>query len=122
MKSKQACTDAKPSETAVVQQALVSDRPPRDGNTWDCQCARCGSSAECVPCDECGGEGFVDHDCGEDCCCCAEPENNVPCDICRGHGHWYHCISSKEWCEKNPIPGREEMSRGRIEWFVSAYH
>jgi hypothetical protein len=41
-----------------------------------------------IDCWNCGGEGFSDHDCGEDCCCCAFPEDNVVCDICEGEGGW----------------------------------
>lgn len=41
-----------------------------------------------VDCWQCGGEGYSDHDCGEDCCCCLNPENNVICDICNGAGGW----------------------------------
>ncbi len=40
-------------------------------------------------CWNCGGEGYSDHDCGEDCCVCLHPENNVPCDVCGGDGGWY---------------------------------
>jgi hypothetical protein len=67
------------------------------------QCPRCGSSQEFVPCWSCGGEVFTDHDCGEDTCCCRFPENNVVCDHCRGRGGHYRCLSSKEWCEANPL-------------------
>ena len=39
-------------------------------------------------CDACGGEGVVDHECGEDTCACAWPVDNVPCEICQGDGGW----------------------------------
>lgn len=42
---------------------------------------------EWVHCEHCD-DGFVGHDCGEDCCPCLEPEPNVVCDICDGEGGW----------------------------------
>jgi hypothetical protein len=90
--------------------------PPPDGKQYDCQCARCGSTADYTPCDICDDEPD-DHDCGDDCCCCADPEPNVTCSICEGHGGWYECMSSLEWCKGNPLPGRKHIARGNIEWF-----
>lgn len=49
-------------------------------------------------CDQCGGDGVADHDCGEDCCVCAEPEDNVPCDRCDGRGAFPKCIGL---CDEN---------------------
>lgn len=37
-------------------------------------------------CTNCGGSGFVGHDCGEDTCCCLYPEENIFCEICVGTG------------------------------------
>lgn len=96
--------------------SIIQDYPPRDGKQYDCQCARCGGSCESVECDHCE-DGYSYHDCGEDCCMCADPEPNVRCDICRGYGHWLTCLSSKEWCEANPLQGREQIERGQIEWY-----
>ena len=110
-------TENATSSTPV--QRLVSvfgDYPPHGEGDWDVQCARCGSSCEWVRCDNCE-DGYDDHDCGEDCCCCAYPEPNVVCDICRGRCGWYRCLSSKEWCEANPLPGREQTPRHTFEWF-----
>lgn len=42
-------------------------------------------------CWNCGGSGFTEHDCGEDCCCCLYPEDNVECDICEGVGFYLVC-------------------------------
>ena len=81
----------------------------------DYQCARCGSSVEFEDCWNCGGEGMSGHDCGEDCCCCADPEDNVRCDICHGKCSFGRCLSRAEWCEANPLPGREKVMRGEIE-------
>lgn len=83
----------------------------------DCQCARCGSSIYTERCDQCE-DGYDGHDCGEDLCCCRHPEENVPCDWCNGTGVWRTCISSEEWCQANPLTGREEIKRGEIEWFT----
>lgn len=44
-----------------------------------------------VDCWNCGGEVFVDHDCGEDICCCLHPQDNVLCDICEGAGGFLIC-------------------------------
>jgi hypothetical protein len=97
--------------------SIIAEYPPRDGNEYDCQCARCGSSCDYQRCDECE-DGYSGHDCGEDCCCCACPEDNVVCDLCDGHGGWHRCLSSAAWCHGNPLPGRSGVQRGQIEWFV----
>lgn len=52
---------------------------------------KCGNDMAWADCYNCGGEGFSDHDCGEDCCCCLNPEDNVECDICDGNGGWWAC-------------------------------
>ena len=83
----------------------------------DCQCARCGSSIDSQHCEHCE-DGYDDHDCGEDTCCCLYPESNVPCQYCDGSGVWHRCMSSPEFCEGNPLPGREEIKRGEMEWFT----
>ena len=45
-------------------------------------------------CWNCAGEGFTEHDCGEDTCCCLTPEDNVVCDVCMGMGGWQTEIES----------------------------
>lgn len=99
----------------------IADHPPdemyKQGVEIDCQCARCGSSVFSEHCDQCE-DGYSGHDCGEDCCCCAFPEDNIPCDYCRGRGVWHRCMSSPDWCNANPMPGRENVERGQIEWFT----
>lgn len=87
------------------------------GTEVDCQCARCGSSCDYTRCDQCE-DGYDGHDCGEDCCPCLEPEENVLCETCNGAGGWNTCMSSPEWCEANPLPERELVKRGTIEWFT----
>lgn len=99
----------------------IAERPPdemyQSGLAIDCQCARCGSSVHTQRCDYCE-DGFDGHDCGEDCCCCLHPEENMPCQYCRATGFWRACCSSIEFCETNPLPGREAVARGEIEWFT----
>ncbi len=82
------------------------------------QCGRCGSSIMFQECGNCGGDGVTGHDCWEDCCCCADPEDNVACDICHGVGAFPLCLSSAEWCEKHPLPGRENTPRSTPEAFT----
>lgn len=73
------------------------------------QCARCGSSAEWESCEGCGGDGLSRHDCGEDSCWCADDAANVTCGECGGRGGRWHCLSSRDWCESNPLPDRENV-------------
>ena len=96
---------------------VIGPHPPYDGQQWDCQCARCGSSLTFEDCEGCGGDGLYGHDCGEDSCCCLNPEDNVPCDICRGEGAFPVCMSSPYWCDANPLPGREKVAGRTPEWF-----
>lgn len=100
----------------------IGCRPTREmylyGGEVDVQCARCGSSAESHRCDRCH-DGLDGHECGEDCCCCAYPEPNVLCQHCNGEAVWHECVSSPEWCEANPLPGREGVRRGVLEWYTA---
>lgn len=93
-------------------ETVIASRPPNDGREWDAQCARCGSSAIYEQCPTCGGEGVVffdddDQDLGE-----------FPCDDCDRAGGWAECGSDPAWCEAHPLPQREHIARGSIEWFV----
>lgn len=58
-------------------------------------CNVCGYELDRLECNECGGEGYAYHDCGEDVCCCADPEDNVPCEQCDGKGYWWYCSNAK---------------------------
>lgn len=87
----------------------VTFRRPDGEINDDCQCARCGSSCYFEDCDACGGEGFV---WGEDIASgydfgWIDEDETYPCQACRGKGGWWRCISSREWCQANPMPGRE---------------
>lgn len=118
------CKGMKATPSTIVQriefkyvEPVVFGDCPKDGRDWDGQCARCGSTMHWEDCPHCD-EGFNGHDCGEDTCCCADPEENVRCNICDGKTGWRMCLSSAEFCEKNPLPGRETITRGTVEWFV----
>ena len=95
------------------QETKVIGKCPRDGRYWDNQCARCGSSVIFNECDNCGGEGWIEDDDWQ-----ADEGDGHTCDWCRGDGGHWACVSSEEWCEANPIKGREETERGTVEWFT----
>jgi len=97
--------------------AIIQGTPPADGRNWECQCARCGSSADWIDCWACV-DGMAGHDCGEDCCMCLRPEENVICEICGGNGGGWRCLAALIYCEENPMDGREQIVRGAIEWFT----
>lgn len=86
---------------------------PRDGREWDCQCARCGSSMFFEDCDNCGGEGWIEDDDWQ-----ADHGNGWDCDWCSGEGGYWVCLSSVEYCEANPLSGRDTIKRGKVEWFT----
>lgn len=99
---------------------VIALRHPEDGRKWDNQCARCGSSLGRNECEECGGECYVEAGCFEDSCCCAFPEADHDyelCHACGGYGGWWVCLSSEDFCQGNPLPGREAVERGSIEWY-----
>jgi hypothetical protein len=90
-------------------QSVIADRHPGDGRTWDCQCARCGSSAVTESCELCFGDGFH---------CDDDSDEKFDCCDCNGAGAFVECLSSVDWCNAHPIAGREETKRGAIEWFT----
>lgn len=84
----------------------------------DHQCARCGSSVGWIDCEQCD-EGY--HDLYEQDPLWYDEGDVEACDFCVGRAGWWACISTSEWCEANPLPGREDVKRGEIETFeVSA--
>jgi hypothetical protein len=96
-------------DASVTRRDEEFQRIPRHP-TCENQCARCGSSVGHRDCENCGGDGYIEDDDWQ------FPSNDR-CDICLGDGGWYVCLSSGEWCEAHPIPGRETVTRGTVEWF-----
>lgn len=79
------------------------------------QCARCGSSVTWVVCYNCGGDDErLGSDCIDDLChggeCMHGDSGFIRCDVCRGEGGWYRCLSGREWCEANPMEGRDQIA------------
>lgn len=100
---------------------IIAEHPPKEwyrkGVEIDCQCARCGSSCVRVECEECGGEGsHFGEELGDP--LWYDDDEIVTCFTCRGEGGWHWCCSGSEWCNANPIKGRENVERGKIEWFT----
>jgi hypothetical protein len=96
-------------------ETFFGEHPPRDGKSYDCCCARCGGSCEWQECEEWDCEdGYREEDYGDD---FVSDMQVVVCDTCRGYGGWNQCGNSAKWCEENPIPGRENVKRGTLEWF-----
>lgn len=98
---------------------FIGPNPPSDGREWESQCARCGSSTEPESCGRCGGEGYTDPgELYEEDPLWYDPDDTAPCHQCGGEGGWQICVSDYDWCNLNPLPGRIEIARGQIEWFV----
>jgi len=95
-----------------MAESVVAAAPPNDGREWEAQCARCGSSVVRETCGSCGGDVFLLDDESDD---AGEPGG---CDECCGAGGWRDCASSAAYCAGNPMPGREGVVRGGVEWFV----
>ncbi len=97
-----------------MSEFVIMNWPPNDGRDWHCQCARCGSSCDWQDCEECE-DGFVEMDFGDD---VVSEFDWVRCPHCKTHGGWWRCMSSTEYCEGNPIDGRETIHHGEIEWYT----
>ena len=59
-------------------------------------------------------DGYREEDYGDD---VVSDMQVVVCDTCRGYGGWNQCGNDAKWCEANPLPGRESVKRGTLEWF-----
>lgn len=94
-----------------MNKTVVAPRPPSDGQEWECQCARCGSSCDWESCCECDDGYEFDYD-------NEYPAEHTKCHDCNGYGGWWTCLSSSEFCNGNPVEGREQVKRGQIEWFT----
>lgn len=76
----------------------------------DCDDAECDGVMHF--CYECGGDGFLVAECGEDSCCCRDPEEShgyVTCHICSGAGAW-PCPSSGS-TERERVRGEERRGK-----------
>lgn len=71
------------------------------------QCARCGSSLFYEPCEFCPACGWYG-------------SFDPTCPRCHGTGSVPWCCSSDEWCQANPLPGREDTPRHTPEEFTIA--
>lgn len=98
--------------------SMIARRPPDDGQEWDAQCARCGSSTGRVQCGACGGCGWIDDGGAWDDLADEEGEAAVRCEACGGAGGWRRCLSDAPWCEAHPLAGRADVERGAVEWFA----
>jgi hypothetical protein len=72
----------------------------------EAQCARCGSSVEWNPCGSGCDDGWVESDDWQD---FDDEDSDQPCGDCGGRGGSWHCLSTPEWCEAHPLPGREQI-------------
>jgi len=64
-------------------------------------------------CDNCGGEGWIEDDDWQ-----ADEGDGWDCEWCRGEGGHWVCLSSPDWCEAHPCDGRDDVKRGKVEWFT----
>jgi hypothetical protein len=91
---------------------IIQPHPPIDAKDYDCQCARRGSSMRWQDCEEWDcDDGYQSESMDE------VDDYDGLCDTCDGEGGWHICLSSPEWCNANPLPGRESIKRGEVEWF-----
>lgn len=82
--------------------------------------ARCGSSLDWDSCDVCGGDGITGPgELHEEDPLWYDPDDFEPCSQCGGQACWPQCLSSEEWCNANPLEGRETIERNTPEWFVT---
>ena len=56
-------------------------------------CPKCGSEMEWLECNQCEGNGYSGHDCGEDTCVCRNPQDNLLCESCQAEGGQYGCYA-----------------------------
>jgi hypothetical protein len=99
--------------------SVIAALPPSDGRDWDNQCARCGSSVASHECWSCGGEGTTyPGESYEEDPLWYDQDDVERCQVCNGIGRWWVCLSDWKWCEDHPLPGRENVERGRTEWWT----
>lgn len=102
-----------------MNDTFIGDNHPQDGRQWDCQCARCGSSMSHESCGACGGDGITGPgELHEQDPLWYDEDDYESCHQCDGEGGWMFCLSTPEWCEANPLTGREQTPRNTVEWFA----
>jgi hypothetical protein len=102
-----------------MAQTIIAKDPPNDGRDWHCQCARCGSSMESTSCGACGGEGITGPgELYEQDPLWYDEDDYDSCHQCDGEGAWWFCISTFDWCNANPMPGRIEIPPSTPEWYT----
>jgi hypothetical protein len=108
------------SHTTPNTETVIADVPPREfykpGHRAKCQCARCGGMCEFIDCWNGCEDGYLNL--YEQDPLWYDDEYDTPCDICNATGGWWTCCNGDEWCQANPMKGREGMARGQIEWFL----
>lgn len=113
-----------PTQKSLTDESdtFIGNDYPRDGRDWECQCARCGSSLYWDLCEVCMGDGITDHgQLYEEDPLWYDQDDYEPCHQCGGEASWPICLSSPEWCNANPLKGREAIKRNTPEWFVVEY-
>jgi hypothetical protein len=107
------------AESMSAVQTHIGPDHPQDGRRWDCQCARCGSDLDWETCGACGGHGITGPgELYEEDPLWYDEDDVEPCHQCGGEGSRPICMSGAEWCEAHPLPGREGIKRGDVEWFT----
>jgi hypothetical protein len=105
-------------QIAEKEQTFIGNDHPHDGRDWECQCARCGSSLSWETCSSCGGEGITGagelHEMDP---LWYDQDDYEVCHECDGESSFPFCLSSGEWCNANPMEGRQDISSGTPEWF-----
>lgn len=80
-----------------------------DAKRTELQCKRCGSSMYWESCPDCDGGLVLDDD------FYANLDATKPCASCDGEGGKWICLSTAEWCDSHPLPGREDVPRSIVE-------
>lgn len=86
----------------------MTDGPPSHIQV-DYQCRRCGSSLDWEQCATCEATGDLDW---------VTALGRRNCPTCRGSGRMPTCLSTREYCDTHPLPGRDHIDRHTPEKFT----